>query len=612
MALDSSINDEDGHPEDKTEAIEPKQSLMDLKALDCVSEIIDKLRRYKTSGRFDPEENWFNPDESFPSRPLGHNPTLAKEDIRDAKRIDETLATLRLAADTLREISTRVNEQIKISKSKARSLRLRAGISVLPDEILALILEYAAHRQYFPQRSEAEAVARFASDAISLTRVCRRFRALGLQIPCFWNRLSNAPQRCPISLRCERAASFNVEISIQARSTRRTTRHLGTGVAPFLQATRGLSQRWRRFTHGCNKGLGRVGLSAGELEDLARETQNLHAPILSELAIYYPSSVQCQNPDDVLHYYSTWTVPKLRKLVMHHLVPIPFSASSSLTAFRILLDFRTKTPSSQLKSLVTFLSASPCLRTLALSMDTLEALESFSTQNHQEIGSVDELELSLFNCEGASVNIFLDRVSFPNVSSIKLDFRVSLAYTSRREYLQDAFRYVFPNSARFPRLVSLHLKYIYSPHPANLKGREYWDVTILLSALSSVQNLSLVLRDFGVDTPGTLSGGGPCLPSLRSLTFESCSRLRRPFVAELLTRLKSQGYMPRLVVEDCRWLTSPLEDNPSLSDGRSEKSDEGSESDSSSESSSSGSRKGRHTEERSSLVTIESMLELIE
>ena len=57
---------EDGRSEVGIEDIEDEPEYLDSNSLDCVTVIIDKLRRRQTIGRYDHQENWFNPGESFP------------------------------------------------------------------------------------------------------------------------------------------------------------------------------------------------------------------------------------------------------------------------------------------------------------------------------------------------------------------------------------------------------------------------------------------------------------------------------------------------------------------------------------------------------------------
>ncbi|KLO11355.1 hypothetical protein SCHPADRAFT_929965 [Schizopora paradoxa] len=605
MALNSSNSIEDRQLEYEAPAIESEPEHLDLKALDRVSEIIDRLRLCKITGRFDPKGDWFNLDEGSPPISLGQNPSSAAEDSRSANRVAETSNSLRLAAHTLRKLSALVDLQIQISDSKALSLRLRAGISRIPDEILALILEYAALSPFSFELSESEIVAMVTSNAIRLTHVCKRFRTIGSRVPLFWNRISNGSVDSQISMCCERSTKGNVEISLQSARYLRAT-----GVAPFLQVTKAFSERWSRFTHGCEIP-DRVSLVGDELEDLARETYQLQAPVLSELAIHYPVSItlnddtRLQDPDDVFHYYSTWTVPNLRKFVINHLVSVPFSGSASLTSFSIYLDFKAYHAAPKLTSLVQLLAASPSISTLSLAMRSLVVLESFSMQNIYKFGSVEELNLDLFECEKASVKNFFDHVNFPNVTSSEL----ILSALSRFDWIQDGFHAIFPCSARFPRLTSLYLNYKFSPR----ETEEDLDVSVLLPVLTSVQNLTLTSHGFGLGVGGVMSKDS-CLPSLRSLALKSCYRVRKSFVSRLLWRLKSQGNMPQLMVEDCQWDKRDwAKDSGFVSSGDPEPSDLRSESDTSSISLclSDNSTRDQYVEKESNSVTVESLLELI-
>ncbi|KLO11351.1 hypothetical protein SCHPADRAFT_475098 [Schizopora paradoxa] len=488
--------------------------------------------------RLSDQSECFDSVEAFPPIPLTYNPTLAKSDLRKAYVLERTLTKLCLDASA-----------ICITESECLSLRLRAGMTLLPDEILEIILEYAVILPFKEDSSESAHVARVISAAISLTSVCKRFRDLGVRIPRLWNRISNVSGLDAVSECCERARNSNVEIIFQSIGN-----HRATGVAPFLEATRASSERWSRFVHERKERYSHE--FRDELDDMAHRTHLLQAPLLSELAIYYPAIPvdTPQDSNDAFHYYSSWTAPTLKIFTIYYIVPVPFSGSSTLTSFSIYLSFRAHYLRPNLSSLVEFLTVSPNLISFSLTMRSLKDVGDFLTEKSKVFGGVKNLKVVLIGCEESPLRSFFDRVLFPNVDSIELGL------TSRNQNeIEGGFHTIFHDPERFLNLKTLVLD-LDSPDDSNFY------INISFSAFTNIRNLTLTLHRFGICAESAIPDG-PCLPSLRRLSFKDCSHLERSFVAQLLRRLKAQGNLPRLSVNNCRWFDW---DEVSSEDGKSD------------------------------------------
>ncbi|KLO11367.1 hypothetical protein SCHPADRAFT_475753 [Schizopora paradoxa] len=508
-----------------------------------VSEIIGLLRR-DVNGGLERLKEWLSSLEPFPPIPLVYDPILAKEDFRKAKHLAETLTTLRLAAAaaTCHRIPDHVHQQFKVAEYNCRSLRNRAGMCMIPDDALEIILEYATHMSNTSSPlSGVGDVAIGTVAAMRLTHVCRRFRIIGIMIPNLWNRISNGTGPVMASVCCERAGKTNVEVFMG-----------GSHVVAFFQAVKTSSENWTRFVHDRQRPFDHLPMTFEELERLAHETYMLQAPQLNELSVEYPYSPSwlsdarfLEDPYSAIHYYSTWTVPRLRSFTMKYLVPVPFSGSAYLETLAIELEDKWYSPRPNLSALIDFLVACPNLRTFSLTMSFFDSPALIRIRNRRhELGNVDTLILHFLACEETPVSWIFDHIGFPNVTSMELALTKSVDTSE----VEGGFRAVLSEPGRFPRLESLSL---ILGSRAPFFSREN-DLHISLDALTSVQDLTLSSRDFSIQIENTIPDG-PCLPSIRSLSFKSCWKLGKCFVSQLLRRIKAQGEIPRLSVEGCQW-----------------------------------------------------------
>ncbi|KLO11357.1 hypothetical protein SCHPADRAFT_475302 [Schizopora paradoxa] len=483
---------------------------------------VDSHRLLQIQGNIDidSDEGWLDTDERFPPVPLVYDPLLAKEDLRRANQAPNSVTRLRLAANTSNQLPDPIHHQLKIVESKIYSLRLRAGALKLPDEVLSVILEYAAHNERFTwQCFESMFIAMEISRAITLTHVCRRFRSLATRIPTLWSRISNASHLGAISACCERVTNSSVEIFLHGGRWRPAT-----NVAPFLQATIAHSDKWNVFRLGDDPQPMTELLDDEEIEDLARETHNLQVNFLTEISINYPytitssTNVRPQVPKDSFHYYSTWSTPRLKSFSIRHLVPIPFSGSASLTTFKararpergirltpICPSYTVQGENYQLIVLVEFLSTCPNLEFSSLEILSLPTVDSSPMPKYHEFGSIERMKFHFANCEVSSLKSFFDCISFPNVSS--LDLTLQMPYDANISIIEDGFRAIIPGAGRFPRLVTLVSSFdSYARHlnlPPYVEDR---DINIPFSVFSHVQNLTLTLHDFGISESVLLDG----------------------------------------------------------------------------------------------------------
>lgn len=345
----------------------------------------------------------------------------------------------------------------------------------------------------------------------------------------------------------------------------------------------------------------RQGLSSDELGDMTRATHQLDTPFLSELVLYYPQSLlrdKHRDGRDNIHYYSTWSMPRLASLTMGNSIPVPFTASASLSYLKITLNYEEYRgrPEQILSALIQFLANCPVLRTFALQMFCLKLRQAVESPLGipTEFSSIETLDLNFSLCEGSLIKSFFHVARFPNAST--MDLRV-VSYTIVA-YVHDVIFAVLLDSGGFPRLTNIKLD-VQSVYAYQLP------VSALFPSLSNVQHLTLIMHNSGMSGIGE----GPCLPALRSLAFKNCRQLEQEWVADLLGRLKTQGTIPQLTVEDCRWRK---EDRGSETESETDSDDDSEEDSSSSEHNSGSSETSDHSQKpQPLLITKEEMFYLI-
>ncbi len=142
--------------------------------------------------------------------PLLYNPVQAHEDAKAAERIGDVMDTLKLAAVGFHRIQDCISRQVKACGLGTRALRLRGGLSSLPDEVLAIVLQYATTAPF--DMYEGISATLFTRAAMKLSHVCQRFRYLMVGISSLWSRIFSGMDSGLVSTLCDRLAKPTAEI----------------------------------------------------------------------------------------------------------------------------------------------------------------------------------------------------------------------------------------------------------------------------------------------------------------------------------------------------------------------------------------------------------------
>ncbi len=478
---------------------------------------------------------------------------------------------LKPTADALYRIWELVSSQLRTCEHDIEVYRNRGYLFSLPDEILSMVLDYAALHLVLGEKNE---IISTVKAAIKLSHVCKRFRDLITHSSILWKSVFNEMGSIGMVSMCmSRCMTANAEIFLtrsfyKTRASGPSLTKKGDQFAPFVRAVMEKSENWRSFTL-CDSFLKpRRELEFGQLQELADLTKGLSVPNLSKLAIYYPEVVpgaQLQTRTDLhdaLHYYSTWFAPTLRSMTMHYMVPIPFSGTLSITSLTIILHLSVydtrgdKVAILDVKSLVSFLSVCPALVEFALQVGYANnATSPASSSPRVEMTCVNKLDLRLSCCHASPLKMLFDAVRFPHVTKMRLYIKSCENEKKRDMHFSNIFNAVLPDVKTFPKLVEMNL----TTDAGSSYDRTDFDTCPTISIPFAIMP---GLRTFKLQTYATEVQGIPDglpLPAIRRLILQDCHRLDKNWLVQFLTQLKAQGDLDLLRVSTscCRYFLRP-------------------------------------------------------
>ncbi len=295
----------------------------------------------------------------------------------------------------------------------------------------------------------------------------------------------------------------------------------------------------------------------GQLEDYVALTKELDLPNLTQLAVRYPQAAGSLNVrSDVkfhkaMHFYSSWSTPRLRSIFVRNFIPVPFSGARSLVSLRVtlLLDHITGDEDSELdvKSLVSFLLA--CLGPEKLKLVVHDAKCTSPSlplaQQRVEMPCVTELDLDFVDCRCAPLKLFFYAVRFPHVTAIQQRIRADEGEEKKGTRFADIFSAVLPNPEAFAPLTDMTLDartdgFMDKENDEYVHGK----ITIPFSTMPNLRHLVLTTLSSDVG----LIQDGVALPAIRTLVLRDCYQMRKNWIFQFLKQMKAQGDLDLLRV----------------------------------------------------------------
>jgi len=535
-------NSGDGYCEPKHACGRRKHALPE--AILVMRDVVGRFRN--CDGCLDSQSGWFNVDEICLLTPVPFILNISQASI-DAKliaqeeEIQKTINCARIAAGTFLEIGKRMISQIKKFEAQFNTLRLRKGMLSLPDEILAIVLKFAAYEhESHASESSSNATSIAVRRSAKLSHVCQRFRRVLVTIPTLWNRILSAMPKDMVTTCCCRFAIANVEVTLE-----HPTRHLAHLTASgselidsFIPTAASSSSYWRSYVHGHRSSYVNSGFTVDELKELAVLTHGLDAPFLYELVLNYPqdtlghSEERFQEYRDAVHYFTTWTIlmPKLASLVTVNLIPRPFQLQNSPSLKK--LNMSMSGSELHLQGLSSFLSSHPFLEEFILGLQHADSSQQANMRTllalEVRLPSIRKLDFHIYYCSGDHIKSMFDIHRFPNASSMKPRVYGASYWYGLVERMDDVIHAVLPGVHVFPKLALLDLGFGFdSWGRTNPTGRLICTISIPFAGLVNLNHLILSTTDYDIIS----IPDGSCLPALRSLVLKDCRKLERECIS---------------------------------------------------------------------------------
>jgi len=551
------------HREDTPEY---ERTHVNLEALNQVLDIVKRLRGSK--GFVGSQCDWYERVCPSYNVALAYNPS---QTIADKHGIEEAISArdiLKPAADALYKIWSLISREAKMCEEKIEAFKRRRGFFLLPDEVLSMVLECAALKRVHV--GEEDHVVYVVTAATKLSHVCKRFRDLIIYSPILWSRVNNAmvnPNMVSSCLsRCRRPnAEVTLSTSLFESKVFRFDRHRGS-TALIIDIVLKNIENWRSFIlNGHSEDMPAYReFERGHLDDYVALTKKLDLPNLTQLSARYPATALTskvgndKNFYNSIHFYSSWSAPKLRSMVARNFVPIPFPGASSLTTLDVNLQFDNYSRHREdmkwdVKSFVSFLAACPLLERFTL---TLSALK-YTTVSHFTQQPVDlpvvlpcvtHLELNFTYCSGTPLKSFFSAVRFPRGTTMRLHIRSSGEDEETDMLFKEVFFAVFPSAEVFPMLTAMALD-------ADAKG--LWDengdyiygkISISFASMPKLRHLDLKIPSSEV----VPIPDGIALPAIRTLVIRDSTKIQKSWLVQFLKQMEAQGDLDslRLTVDD--------------------------------------------------------------
>ncbi|KLO08227.1 hypothetical protein SCHPADRAFT_1001087 [Schizopora paradoxa] len=439
----------------------------DEDALEVIADVAKALLR--ANDFFKSRPDWYKDFVASKSVPLLHSTPQAKEDAEALARAEIIREVLEPANEVSRDVSSWISKQWSFCDAQIKSLRIRSWFMAIPDEILSVILKFAARQKYGNTYADF-AVKHTVKEATKLSHVCSRFRNVVLRVADVWNCVSPSMHPDAVSTCFDRCGPSGFNVLFSGGSFEKDNHS-------FFRQIAEKAHLWNRFELIFYPDLQYYvpAMLIPDLDTLRSESIGINTSLLNQLVIHYPFRVlkdEIYNglEKDALHFYSTWSSPSLRSMSCKNFVPIPFPGTSALSYISIELAFHFHESgicAYNATAIASFLSSCQALTNFSMKIRACTAVIPSPPNQKYMTSHVKSMELLFACCTETVVSSFLDAVSFPDVESLRVscNSRGLEDYGSGVQHLPvlDA---AFPYDNVFPKLSHLEL-IISSADPCN-------------------------------------------------------------------------------------------------------------------------------------------------
>ncbi|KLO14724.1 hypothetical protein SCHPADRAFT_889029 [Schizopora paradoxa] len=524
-------------------------------AISAIRDILARIQ--KEDGRLSAQQDWV--DEMCPPDPVVFQyENKSQRMVLEVARARKASEAMSVASRALSQLAELVSVQAAASEKSVLALQLRTGFSILPDDILAVVLEDAAYSDVmdsismFFSDNVSTAALRTVEAAKKLSHTCQRFRHIITRLPELWNRINHWMPHEMATTCFKRLGSAVARVDIDVAMRGHSL------ILKFIDVAKQYSALWRKFYYYDSSWPHVNGEEAYHLfEEIGERTFKLEAHSLTYLEVKYPRSMDVHRLRDVPHFYSTWSMPNLSEMYVGGIIPVPFADATSLKNLHLVLR-RGDDDSSELGrydplALSSFFDSCVALEELDIEVDCTAyddepQLFTSRPRNPISLGRVEKASFTFSDCTKKNVEPVMDNILLPVVSFMSLSVNGSSSDSvpgPKFLDVDDIIPSILSDSLRFPKLSKFQLL-------ANLFNNEKpLRINIPFGALSNIKHLTLATNKCILSPiPEWIQ-----LPPLKSIYLAGCY-LEEGWVASFLGRLKAQGnFQPSgLDTYECFWI----------------------------------------------------------
>ncbi|KLO16177.1 hypothetical protein SCHPADRAFT_926691 [Schizopora paradoxa] len=404
-----------------------------------------------------------------------------------------------------------------ISPANGATIKLKPlgpplALAALPDDILSIIIEYAA----------LESEPGFG--ALDLSHVCRSFRYIALHLPKIWTRISYNFYGCEITrLYAERSKHAGLEVEMEE------------AVCPWasssmLQAAIPFCREWVSFSY---TGFHR----SGHPSHVKEHRIPMKLPRLTHLGV----------ENDADGVYKAYHMPNLKSAFFTGTIPSP-TFLSTISTFSILFSSTCDSSTVDPKKLASFLKATPSIRDFKLAIrdrfDPIEGDDTCSLPNIERFTvDVVYVDWQPESVEWMVLGSFISNLVMPNVKHMDLSVRFSVttdAFSQKDHHVLA----LLPDPDTHTKLTSLNLTIVdQRGEPSNERDpptheTKYSDTMVFYVDFAPFLTSLKLRTNFEVNL--LQEDDRPFFP-LRRLELDYCPKVSDKFLEELFEGLNRDG-----------------------------------------------------------------------
>ncbi|TDL30179.1 hypothetical protein BD410DRAFT_780720 [Rickenella mellea] len=361
------------------------------------------------------------------------------------------------------------NEICRLQKETSATT-LQRGIQSLPDDLVREIFEAAFDLYGNEYGSE--------SYPFKLSHVNRRFRAIALETPRIWTRLSNVLATDQLKYHIERSKSAGLTIAIRVNML---DDEYGCTVAEFLKITTALCSHWQNFEYIVGFPVRTEQEDYGYTHPALLDYPHLDLPRITRFL--WQKRVYDESEDNLYlqTFFEFWNMPKLSDFEGLNVLMNPPLVVSNLAS--VTLDFNSEHISVWvLDDTLAALASSTRLTYLCITFAEI----SSSPLNFQVpptlLKNLVSFRVKLLRyIDQRFILTFLSALKMPILTTIS--FTLNLTLKKREFHEVDFIQEIFHTSCNYPKLQNFAM---------DLTGLPQWNLVVTLGMLlPSLQEVTL-------------------------------------------------------------------------------------------------------------------------